>query len=185
MADQTDQPLAGYYLAHRHHPDLAPLRSIMDMPREEALLIVTAFAGKSVEAGDEDAVRIAKYYDRRLTVESWLRDAAMAQGVVMRARHPLYFKLANTAMINNTAGHLALPVEDVDLSCCSFTIGDSFCNHRYVESRGADFYTITPHDFMGQVMPLRDTALALAGLEALGSRRDDYIEVQMWDRLKL
>lgn len=170
-----------YFLTHCYPSGLRPLASVMDMPREEADALTAKLMGR---ATDRDS-----YYDHRKLVEDWLRAEARRIGVRIENDHPLYFDL--TAQPHNEideesgAHFISLPVAEIDLSLCSFTIGDSFCNYEYVITEGRDCNDMPPNNFLGRVLGPRDASSILEGyrIYAHESEKHAQVEVQMWARL--
>jgi len=177
-----------YFLRRSYAQGLEPFESIMDLPREEALRMEDAYMGKVSDRDNDPEKRIETYYNHRLDVEDWLRDEAIKQGIALLQKHPLYFRLMASAF--NRHGpeyqpqHISIPVSNINLAACTFTIGDSFSNYRYVETNGKDRYGMPVHDYMGQVLTANKAEI-LAKQVASGLWEDDfYIEAQLWDRPK-
>lgn len=179
MAERSSN-ICRYFLTRTSPVGLDMFKSIMDLPKEEAERITAEFTCKSSCRGS--------YYDHRKEVESWLRDNAGKAGVSIENQNPLYFMLKTEAINglqdNGERIDVSLPASAVDLSHCSFTVEDSFCNHEHVRTGGKDAYG-AKHPLLGQVFNAAQMEEAIHQhnlMDFLDKNPDTYIEVQMWAR---
>lgn len=172
--------LTNYFLTQTAPIALDFYKSIMDLPKDEAEKLTAEFTTKSSSRGS--------YYDHRQDVEAWLRTQAQLAGVVIENRHPLYFRLTTHIEIcppESGWKSISLPAAGTDLSRCSFTLEDSFCNHEYVRTKGGDAFGVRPHPLLGKVFNSAqiEDAIHQHKLPDYLQRNDgSYIEVQMWAR---
>lgn len=151
----------------------------MDLPKAEAERMTATFTTKASSRGD--------YYNHRKDVENWLRTQARNAGVIIVNQHPIYFRLTKHAEeLPPESGlkNISLPVGDVDLSLCSFTLDDSFCNYEFVDTAGRDSYGVN-HHLLGQVFNAQQLEEIIRQhnlIDYLENNEHSYLEVQMWSR---
>ena len=171
--------LRGYFLAHSYPAGLKPFASVMDLPPADANRLVAEFTQKSSGSGN--------YYEHRHAVETWLRGEAEKADVRITNPHPIYFWLTpapvNISDAANAVRTVSLPLSVVDLSACSFTIGDSFCHHQFKVTGGEHSFGLPQNPFMGRVLSIGDAAAILGGHRHLADNPHSYVEVQFWNRL--
>lgn len=172
----AENPLKGLYLTRIYRDE--PFRVVSDLPKDEAIAICSKFApGRRMadKLGDQEA-----YMEGRIETENWLRSSAANAGVDIRKQNPVYFCLT-TEPQEGKAQHgmkaISIPAEKFDLSCCSFTYGDSMGNHTTVLPEG-----VQPHPLQGAVLNAEQTAQAIKsfGLQGDYINGGRYIEVQVW-----
>lgn len=153
-------------------------KSIMDLPKDKA---------DSLAAAHRKSTARDSYYDHRREVEDWLRAEARQASVIIDNEHPLYFRLTplpEEAAPDSGAVNVSLPVGEINLSRCSFTVADSFCNHEYVRTNGKDAFG-EKHSLLGKVFNARQLEEAMRQtnlLDYIKQNGHSYIEAQMWMR---
>jgi hypothetical protein len=155
-----------------------PFAVVTDKPREEAVTLCSKFAGHRQVAGhpgDQEA-----YMDGRIETENWLRDSARAVGVDIRKDNPVYFTLQKYPHrdedLKPGKKAISIAAEQVDLSTCSFTYGDSVGNRTSTSREG-------PGPLDGTVMNAQQIAKVLETMPVDGDyiKGGRYIETQMWE----
>jgi hypothetical protein len=174
----ADPPLQGYYLTRVYREGSGPFDVVTDKPRAEAVALCSKFASHRQVAGhpgDQEA-----YMDGRIETENWLRTSAQAVGVDIRRDNPIYFTLQKYPHrdedLKPGKKAISIPVEEVDLSTCSFTYGDSVGNRTSTSREG-------PGPLDGVVMNATQIAKLLETTKVDGDyfKGGRYIEAQMWE----
>jgi len=168
-------PLKGLYLTRVYREE--PFRVVSDMPKAEAVAICSKFAPQRHcgKKGDQEA-----YMEGRIETENWLRESAASVGVDIRKQNPVYFYLTAEppeTTLPDGKKTISFPAEDFDLSCCSFTHGDSMGNHTAKLPEGVE-----PHPLQNAVLNAAQTAQAIKSFGINGDYINGgrYIEVQVW-----
>lgn len=172
----AEHPLKGLYLTRHYNGQSDPFEVITDKPFDEAVALASKFAGKRYVNGRKDD---QEHYMRvRLETEDWLRSNAEALGIDIRKQHPVYFVLTTEPQedkAKNGMKAVSFPAEQFDLSCCTFTYGDSMGNRNTPDGEA-------PNPLAGRVM---DAKGASDAIKAHGMPGDyisggRYMEIQIW-----
>jgi hypothetical protein len=170
-------PLKGYYLTRVYHEGADPFQVISDLSMEAAAEMCAKVAPHRRVAGKKGDHHA--YMQGRLETEDWLRENASAVGVRIDKQNPVYFTLTREPQEDKApAGRkvISIPAEQIDLSCCSFTYGDSM-NRTSSSPQG-----FQPHPLEGTVLNAVQAAAAITSIGIKGDYLNGgrYFEVQMW-----
>ncbi len=184
----SENPLKGYYLTRVYTQDGNPFQTVMDLVREEAAALCKRVTpNRRVGGAVEEADQQIAYIDARVGVEDWARESAKAVGVEIKKEHPIYFTL--TAEPETSAPGrkvISIPAENIDLSCCSFTYGDSFNNSPKASPAAPPGKPTTaiPDSLHGTVFNAVQMKKVVEkyGVPGIYEKGQNYIEVQMWAR---
>jgi len=170
--------LSSYFFTRSFHKALNPLASIMDLTPEEANDITSKFTQNLSDQGD--------YFSHRQKVERWLHEQAIKIGTRIDNHHPLYFFLTREMVSdqhdNPDMRYMSVKASEIDLATCTFTIGDSFCHHKHIETNGKESYGMPYNPYFGQVIGSKNQDAIINGLDILTQQGSGYVEVQVWGR---
>ncbi len=117
------------FLVNYRHSGSEPLKSITQLPRDDAFRVAEKLYGQSqCYAHRRFGPDFTSYYEYRLKVEQWLYDSFLQLGGKPQTRHPFYFVLQYCDAFCRNFGEsveVRLPLQDIDPSDISFTFGDS------------------------------------------------------------
>jgi hypothetical protein len=176
QGSMANHPFKGYYLTRMYREGSEPFAVVSDLPREEAVALCSKFAPNRRVGGGEGGQ--AAYMEGRVETENWLRESASAVGIHIRRQNPVYFVLTKESqehLAPNGRRIVSIPVEDVDLSCCSFTHGDSIGNRTSTSREGAH-----PMDRVVMTAAQMEAALKVHPADGDYIKGGRYVEVQMW-----
>jgi hypothetical protein len=171
-------PLQGLYLTRLYREGSEPFEVVTDKPKTEAIALCSKFASQR-RVGDKVGDQAA-YIEGRIETENWLRAGAQSAGVDIRKQNPVYFCLTTepqTVGPHTGLKAISIPADQFDLSCCSFTYGDSMGNHTVKLPEGVE-----PHPLQNAVLNAEQAAQAIKSF-GLGSdyiKGGRYVEIQVW-----
>jgi hypothetical protein len=117
------------FLVNYRQNDSVPLKSIMQLPKEEAFKTAEKLYNQSqCRAHKRFGPDFPKYYEARLQTEKWLYDSFILLGGKPQTKHPFYFVLQSCENFNRNFDYgkqIRLNTKDIDPSHISFTLGDS------------------------------------------------------------
>jgi len=187
---QSSDALDGFYVIRGYDPEIDPLSSVMDLPKDEAVaLMEKVHPHRGIGAADENGNRDQKLYhaDRKQT-DNWLRDNA-PEGVKPDRDNPIFFRVTNDPAVIQQAiedgaagkGVMIAAAKDLDMSRWSFTFDDSMGN--FFSTKGKSIFLEDKHALHGTVMDAKDLAKAVTthGTD-LPDGRPRSIEGQYWSK---
>ena len=117
------------YIVNYRHAKSEPLKSITQLPRDEAFKLAEKLYSQSqCRAHRRFGPDFPSYYEYRLKVEKWLYESFVAIGGRPQTRHPFYFALEACESLQRNFGEceeVRICIDDVDDGDISFTFGDS------------------------------------------------------------
>jgi len=163
-------------LVNYRHANSVPLKSIMQLPKEEAFALAKKlYEENPCRAHNRFGPNFHWYYEHRLRTEQWLHEQFISLGGKPQTQHPFYFVLHSCDEFRafyNIGKKLQITLVDIDRSHVSFTFGDS-CKFMDSPDRQAPF--------------LKDQLLAHIALHGdvetfLRNTKEKYdcIEAQLW-----
>ena len=166
------------FLCHYYEAADGPLRSLSDLPDEQAGEILRRIRNQ----GDRFASqRSDDYLAVRRGLEAQVRDLFIAKGGRPKRMRPHYFVLGECAWLKTWYPHgceLRIPLAVFPEDCVSFTYGDTFPAMRYPDGK----------PYRGQVYTRAELPALVAqyGLPQVWNGEgklgpDRYIEAQVWD----
>jgi hypothetical protein len=190
---QQPDALDGFYVIRGYDPEIDPLSSVMDLPKDEAVALMEKIhPHRGIGVADANGNRDQQLYhaDRQQT-DSWLRDNA-PDGVKPERENPTFFRVTNDPAVVKQAiedgaagkGVMVAAVKDLDMSHWSFTFDDSMGN--FFSTKGKSVFLEDKHDLHGTVMDAKDLAKAVThhGTD-LPDGKPRAIEGQYWSKTPL
>ena len=117
------------YLVNYRHRNCEPMKSITQLPREEAFqLAAKLYEDNPCSAHRRFGPDFPVYYSFRLKTEEWLYDHFIALGGKPKTKHPYYFALQQCESLKRNFGfgeEYRLGLDLIDETDISFTFGDS------------------------------------------------------------
>lgn len=117
------------FLVNYRHCDSEPLKSIMQLPKEEAFKMAEKlYAQSQCRAHRRFGPDFSSYYAHRLKTEKWLYDCFIKLGGRPQTKHPFYFVLQhceNFYQNFDEGAEIKININDIDRADVSFTFGDS------------------------------------------------------------
>jgi hypothetical protein len=161
-------------VTHRYDPAIGAFRNICSLPNVEALRVLDELR-RTVRPTLKP-----NYLARRHNTEQWLSEAASKAFARPMNKRPAYFFLgyfSHTLDRSRPAG-LMVPLSRLPLDATTFTLGDSM---SVVEQEKRRVYLF---DEMVAFFAV-EGAIAEFGLSDSRGFQDHFIEVQVWDPLRV
>jgi hypothetical protein len=124
--------MSDIYIVHYCHIECEPLKSITELPEEEAFKMANMLGSNNGTAFGRFKDFI-NYYPRRVKTEKWLYDWFIESGGKPKTEHPLYFVLEGSNYLNEWFDRgkiIKISLSEIDIKHISFTLGDSCANFK-------------------------------------------------------
>lgn len=191
MAGATEMP---GFLLHVYRRGSLPLRTLSDLPEEDALRIMRGLYRKGSTFW-ERFEEPAGYLRFRLQAEKTIREAFIAKGGRPVDRHPVYLVVGRPRWMQAAADSITLettetievPLSAVSEECTSFTCPDSMVSLLIAAQKDPRWYEPGLHGVVFRLDEIRQL-IAERGLPGEGWQTRmpphyaHYVEAQVWDR---
>ncbi len=125
------------YLVNYRHSASDPLKSITQLPKEEAFTVAKElYKNGHCPAHRRFGTDFQFYYPYRLKVEKWLYENFVSMGGKPQTEHPFYFVVqhCDNLFVNFNSGVVtSFKLNHIDIHDISFTFGDSMAQMEKAE----------------------------------------------------
>lgn len=121
--------MTGLYIVNYRHESSEPLKSITQLPKEEAFAVAKElYANSSCKAHRRFGADFPSYYEYRMKIERLLYSEFITMGGKPETEHPYYFALQYCDSLCRNfekPAEIRIKLDTIDPCHISFTLGDS------------------------------------------------------------